>query len=214
MAALAITASSLDKFATEIRHLARTEVREVEEPFSQGQKGSSAMPHKRNPIVCERVSGLARVVRGNLQAALENVALWHERDISHSSAERVILPDSTIALDYMLHLFTGVLEGLRVFPERMRENLEVGGGLAFSQGVLLALIDKGLTREDAYRVVQRAAAAAWDQGRDFKQELQGSPEVRAHLDPVELDALFDPRAYLGNLDQVFVRLEKLEVEGS
>src|SRR2546423_13351936 len=202
-AALAVTASSLDKFALEIRHLARTEVREVEEAFATGQKGSSAMPHKRNPVLCERVCGLARVVRGNLQAALENVALWHERDISHSSAERLIFPDSTIALDYMLHIFTGVVEGLRVFPERMRENLEAGGGLAFSQSVLLALIDKGTTREDAYRVVQTAAAAAWDEGRDFKLELQGSPEVRLHLDPAELDALFDPRAHLHHLDQVF-----------
>ena len=169
------------------------------------------MPHKRNPVLSERVCGLARVVRGNLQAALENVALWHERDISHSSAERVILPDSTIALDYMLHVFTGVLEGLSVFPHRMRENLEAGGGLAFSQGVLLALIDKGMTREDAYRVVQRAAAAAWDEGRDFHSELQGSPEVRHHLDPAELDALFDPRSHLQHLDQVFDRLQKLEV---
>ena len=211
MAALAVTASSLDKFALEIRHLARTEVREVEEPFAEGQKGSSAMPHKRNPVLCERVCGLARVVRANLQAALENVALWHERDISHSSAERVILPDSTIALDYMLHLFTSVLEGLRVFPDRMRANLEAGGGLAFSQGVLLALIDKGMTREDAYRVIQLAAAAAWDEGKDFKSELQASSEVRARLDPVELDAAFDPRAHLAHLDQVFDRLEKLEV---
>jgi adenylosuccinate lyase len=212
MSALAITASSLDKFATEIRHLARTEVREVEEPFGAGQKGSSAMPHKRNPIVCERVTGLARVIRGNLQASLENVALWHERDISHSSAERVILPDSTIGLDYMLHLFTGVLEGLRVFPDRMREHLDFGGGLAFSQGVLLALIDKGLTREDAYRIVQGAAAAAWDEGKDFQGELGASPQVRAHLDPVELAAMFDPATHLRNMDQVFDRLEKLEVE--
>jgi adenylosuccinate lyase len=210
-AALAVTASSLDKFALEIRHLARTEVHEVEEPFGEGQKGSSAMPHKRNPVLCERVCGLARVVRGNLQAALENVALWHERDISHSSAERVILPDSTIALDYMLHLFTGVVEGLRVFPDRMRANLEAGGGLAYSQGVLLALIDKGMTREDAYRVVQGAAAAAWDEGKDFRAELRTSPEVRGHLDPAELDALFDPSLSLGHLEQVFDRLEKLEV---
>src|SRR5438309_10651823 len=171
MAALALTASSLDKFALEIRHLARTEVREVEEAVATGQQGSSAMPHKRNPVVCERVCGLARVLRGNLQAALENVALWHERDISHSSAERVILPDSTIALDYMLHVFTGVMEDLRVFPDRMRANLEAGGGLAFSQGVLLALIDTGMSREDAYRIVQRAAASAWDEGRSFREEI-------------------------------------------
>src|SRR5439155_14918205 len=144
VSALALVGSSLDKLATEIRHLARTEVREVEEPFGAGQKGSSAMPHKRNPVLCERVSGLARVVRGNLQAALENVALWHERDISHSSAERVILPDSTITLDYMLHVFMGVMEGLRVFPGRMRANIEATGGVVFSQAVLLALIDRGL----------------------------------------------------------------------
>src|SRR2546423_7043910 len=211
MSALAVTASSLDKFALELRHLARTEVREVEEAFAAGQKGSSAMPHKRNPVLCERVCGLARVVRGNLQAALENVALWHERDISHSSAERVILPDSTLALDYMLHIFTGVGEWLPGFPDRMRENLEAGGGLAYSQGVLLALVDKGMSREDAYRVVQGAAAAAWDQGRDFRAELGASPEVRRHLDPAELDALFEPALSLGHLDQVFHRLGKLEV---
>jgi adenylosuccinate lyase len=214
MSALAIVASSLDKFALEIRHLARTEVREVEEPFGAGQKGSSAMPHKRNPVLCERVCGLARVVRGNLQASLENVALWHERDISHSSAERVILPDSTLALDYMLHIFTGVMDGLRVFPERMRENLDAGGGLAFSQGVLLALIDKGMSREDAYRVVQHAAAAAWDEGGDFREELRGSPEIQTALDAPELDALFEPTAHLQHLDQVFDRLEKVEVQES
>jgi adenylosuccinate lyase len=211
MSALALAASSLDKFALEIRHLARTEVREVEEAFGAGQKGSSAMPHKRNPVLCERVCGLARVVRGNLQAALENVALWHERDISHSSAERVILPDSTLALDYMLHIFTGVMEGLRVFPERMRQNLDAGGGLAFSQGVLLALIDKGMSREDAYRVVQTSASAAWDEGRDFREELRGSPEIRKLLDGSEFEALFDPTAHLQHLDQVFDRLQKLEV---
>jgi adenylosuccinate lyase len=211
MSALALAASSLDKFALEIRHLARTEVREVEEAFGAGQKGSSAMPHKRNPVLCERVCGLARVVRGNLQAALENVALWHERDISHSSAERVILPDSTLALDYILHIFTGVMEGLRVFPERMRQNLDAGGGLAFSQGVLLALIDKGMSREDAYRVVQTSASAAWDEGRDFREELRGSPEIRKLLDGSEFEALFDPTAHLQHLDQVFHRLEKLEV---
>ncbi len=211
MSALALAASSLDKFALEIRHLARTEVREVEEAFGAGQKGSSAMPHKRNPVLCERVCGLARVVRGNLQAALENVALWHERDISHSSAERVILPDSTLALDYILHIFTGVMEGLRVFPERMRQNLDAGGGLAFSQGVLLALIDKGMSREDAYRVVQTSASAAWDEGRDFREELRGSPEIRKLLDGSEFEALFDPTAHLQHLDQVFDRLQKLEV---
>ncbi len=211
MAALAITASSLDKFALEVRHLARTEVREVEEPFAAGQKGSSAMPHKRNPIICERVCGLARVVRGNLQAALEDVALWHERDISHSSVERVILPDSTILLDYMLALFTGVVEGLRVFPERMRANIEITGGAALSQGVLLALVERGLSREEAYAAVQRAAAAAWDEHADFRAELLGQPGVSQLLSGAELDALLDPAAAVGNLDAVFDRLEKLEV---
>src|SRR2546430_3114153 len=161
LAALAVAASSLDKFALEIRHLARTEVREVQEPFASGQKGSSAMPHKRNPVLSERSCGLARLVRANLQAALEDVALWHERDISHSSVERVILPDSTIALHYMLHVATKVMEGLRVFPERMRANLDSTGGIFFSQKVLLALIDAGLPREEAYGIVQRAATESW-----------------------------------------------------
>lgn len=211
MAALAILASSLDEFATEIRHLARTEVREVQEPFTQGQKGSSAMPHKRNPVRCERITGLARVIRGNLQVALENVALWHERDISHSSAERVILPDSTIALDFMLADLAEVLEGLRVYPERMRENLDAGGGLVYSQGVLLALVDAGLSRDDAYRIVQEAAAAAWDGGEDFRVGLAARPEVAKLLSPGELEALFDPARYLRNLDVVFDRLAKLPV---
>ncbi len=211
MSAVALTASSLDEFATEIRHLARTEVREVQEPFAEGQKGSSAMPHKRNPVLCERISGLARVVRGNLQVALENVALWHERDISHSSAERVILPDSTIALDFMLSEMTKVLEGLRVFPERMRENLDAGGGLAYSQSVLLALIDEGLSRDDAYRIVQKAAAAAWDRGADFRAELGSNPEVARLLAADELGALFDPLRSLRHLDVVFDRLAKLPV---
>jgi adenylosuccinate lyase len=211
MAALAILASSLDEFATEIRHLARTEVREVQEPFSEGQKGSSAMPHKRNPVRCERITGLARVMRGNLQVALENVALWHERDISHSSAERVILPDSTIALDFMLADLAEVLEGLRVYPERMRENLDAGGGLAYSQGVLLALVDAGLSRDDAYRMVQEAAAAAWDGGEDFRAALVARSEVTERVSPGELEALFDPARYLRNLDVVFDRLAKLPV---
>ena len=211
MAALAILASSLDEFATEIRHLSRTEVREVQEPFTEGQKGSSAMPHKRNPVRCERITGLARVIRGNLQAALENVALWHERDISHSSAERVILPDSTIALDFMLADLAEVLERLRVYPERMRENLDAGGGLAYSQGVLLALVDAGLSRDDAYRIVQEAAAAAWDGGEDFRAALAARPEVAERLSTDELEALFDPARYLRNLDVVFDRLAKLPV---
>jgi len=211
MAALAVLASSLDAFATEIRHLARTEVREVQEPFAEGQKGSSAMPHKRNPVRCERITGLARVVRANVQAALENMVLWHERDISHSSAERVVFPDSTTALDFMLAELTEVLEGLEVFPERMRENLNAGGGLVYSQGVLLALVERGMPRDEAYRVVQAAAAKAWDEGKDFRAELAADPDVAPLLSAADLDALFDPERYLRNLDVVFDRLAKLTV---
>ena len=211
LSALAILASSLDRFATEIRHLARTEVREVQEPFAESQKGSSAMPHKRNPVVCERITGLARVIRGNLQAALENMVLWHERDISHSSAERIIFPDSTLALDFMLRDLTWVLEGLRVFPERMRDNLDFGGGLAYSQTVLLALIDGGLSRDEAYAVVQRAAADAWDRGVGFRETIATDPDGGAVLSPEEVAALFEPSRFLRNLDVVFDRLAKLPV---
>jgi adenylosuccinate lyase len=210
MAALAITASTLDAIATEIRHLARTEVREVQEPFTAGQKGSSAMPHKRNPVRCERVTGLARVIRGNLQAALENTVLWHERDISHSSAERVILPDSTMALHFMLAEMTEVLDGLVIYPERMRENLQVGGGLAFSQNVLLALVDAGLPRDEAYAIVQDAAATAWDDDATFRELVASDPRVPERLGE-RLAELFDPAAALRNLDVVFDRLEKVEV---
>jgi adenylosuccinate lyase len=210
MSALAITASTLDAIATELRHLARTEVREVQEPFAAGQKGSSAMPHKRNPVRCERITGLARVIRGNLQAALENTVLWHERDISHSSAERVILPDSAMALDFMLAELTEVLGGLSVFPERMRENLDVGGGLVASQNVLLALVDAGLSRDEAYEIVQAAAAAAWDEGASFRERVGTDPRVRDLLGS-NLDELFDPARALRNLDVVFDRLEKIEV---
>ncbi|MEX2458678.1 MAG: adenylosuccinate lyase [Actinomycetota bacterium] len=211
MAALAVCATTLEAVALEIRHLARTEVREAEEPFTEGQKGSSAMPHKRNPVLCERICGLSRVVRANLQAALENVALWHERDISHSSAERVILPDSTIAVDYMLSLAETVLGGLRVYPERMRENLWASGGVVFSQQVLLALVEKGLTREGAYRAVQAAAAASWDHGEDFRAALLADAAVAGSVTADEIDALLQPERYLSNLDPVFDRLEKLEV---
>jgi adenylosuccinate lyase len=207
--ALALTAATLEKIALEIRHLARTEVREVEEPFSAGQKGSSAMPHKRNPILCERICGLARVVRANQQAALEDVALWHERDISHSSVERVILPDSTIAVDYMLSLAERVVGGMRVFPDRMRQNLDATGGLIFSQGALLALVDRGLSRDEAYAIVQDAAARGWDAGEVFRDVLWADVEPRGLLTRDEFDALFDPAPFVRHLDGVFSRLEKL-----
>ncbi|MEA2555035.1 MAG: adenylosuccinate lyase [Actinomycetota bacterium] len=214
MTAMAITASTLDKMATEIRNLARTELREVQEPFAVSQKGSSAMPHKRNPVVCERVSGLARVVRGYAQAALENVTLWHERDISHSSAERMIFPDATGLLDFMLAEMAWVMDGLIVFPERMAEHVHSLGGIAFSQSVLLALVDAGLSRDEAYRVVQRAASAAWDQEESFKDVITADPEVDRALEPAALDALFDPQRFLQNLGGVFDKLEKLPVEGA
>jgi adenylosuccinate lyase len=206
LAALALTAASLERFATEIRHLARTEVREVQEPFGRGQKGSSAMPHKRNPIVSERICGLARVVRGYAVTGLENVALWHERDISHSSAERVVLPDAFLALDYMLDRFASLVAGLVVLPERMRTNLESTGGLFFSQRLLLALVDSGLARDDAYRLVQRHAMRAWDEGLDFRELVRADDEVSARVD---LDAVFDLSAYTRHVDVVFERLRAL-----
>jgi adenylosuccinate lyase len=208
--ALSITAATIEKIAVEIRHLARTEVREVQEPFGQGQKGSSAMPHKRNPVIAERLTGLARVVRANLQAALEDVALWHERDISHSSVERLILPDSSIAVDYMLHLSIGLLDGLLVFPERMRANLDMTGGLVYSQAVLLALIDAGLSRDDAYGIVQRAAARVWEEGGSLADAV--AAEAGAAISPARMAELFDPMPYVKNLDGVFARLEKLTVD--
>ena len=207
--ALALTAATLEKIALEIRHLARTEVREVEEPFGAGQKGSSAMPHKRNPILCERICGLARGVRANQQAALEDVALWHERDISHSSVERVILPDSTMAVDYMLSLTERVVGGMRVFPDRMRQNLDATGGLIFSQGVLLALVERGLSRDEAYAIVQEAAARGWDAGEPFRDVLWADIEPRGLLTREEFDALFDPAPFVRHLDGVFSRLQKL-----
>ena len=206
MAALALVGSSLDKFATEIRHLQRTEVREVEEPFSEGQKGSSSMPHKRNPVTCEQISGLSRLLRSNLQAALENVALWHERDISHSSVERVILPDSTILLDYLLAKFTGVAEGMRVYPERMRQNLDATHGVIFSQQVLLTLAMAGVTREDAYRLVQRNAMRAWETGESFHELLRAEPEIRAALGEAEIAACFDLGYHLRHVEEVFRRV--------
>ena len=208
--ALAVCASTLDAIATEIRHLARTEVREVQEPFAEGQKGSSAMPHKRNPVVSERVSGLARVIRGQAVTALEDVALWHERDTSHSSAERLILPDATGLLAFMLRDLTWVVGGLVVFPDRMRAQVDSLGGIAFSQTVLLGLVDAGLSRDEAYRIVQRAAAAAWDHDASFRTAIEAEPQA-ANLD---LDALFDPTRFLANLGPLFDRLEKLPVEVS
>jgi adenylosuccinate lyase len=209
LAALALVAASLEKFALEIRHLARTEVAEVAEPFGKGQKGSSAMPHKRNPVVSERICGLARVVRANALVGLENVALWHERDISHSSAERIVIPDSFLALDYMLDRFTWLVEGLVVRPERMLRNLEDGHGLFFSQRLLLALVESGLPRDDAYRLVQRHAMRAWDEGIDFPELVHADAEIAG---AVELDAVFDLGAYTRNTGVVFDRLRALREE--
>src|SRR5215218_103927 len=181
LSALAVCAASVERFATEIRHLARTEVREVQEPFGRGQKGSSAMPHKRNPIVSERLCGLARVVRAAATVGLENVALWHERDISHSSAERVVLPDAFLALDYMLDRFAWLVEGLVVDAGRMRRNLEASYGLVFSQRVLLALVESGLARDDAYRLVQRNAMRAWEEGQDFRELVRVDREIAGRV---------------------------------
>jgi adenylosuccinate lyase len=203
---LAIIASSLEKFATEIRGLQRTEVREVEEPFEEGQTGSSAMPHKRNPELCERICGLARLIRGHALTSLENIALWHERDISHSSTERIILPDSCLALDYMLSIFTSIMRGLKVYPENMRRNIELTQGLVFSQRVLLALINKGLTREEAYKMVQDHAMKAWEEKKDFLSLLEADKRITAHLSKKELNSLFDYGYYLKHVDEVFERL--------
>src|SRR5437879_12040828 len=203
-AALALVGASIEKFAVEIRHLQRTEVREAEEPFGKGQKGSSAMPHKRNPILSENRSGLSRLLRGYAVSALEDVALWHERDISNSSVERVIGPDATVTLDFMLHRFAGLVDGLRVHPERMRENLEATRGLVFSQPVLLKLIERGMERQAAYVVVQRNAMKVWDEDRDFRSLLAQDPEVK--LTPAELDQCFDLQRELRHVDAVFDRV--------
>ena len=202
---LALIAASLEKFATEIRGLQRTEIREVEEPFGTGQTGSSSMPHKRNPELSERVCGLARLVRGHSVTALENVALWGERDISHSSAERVILPDSCLALDYSLNLFTGVMRDLVVYPDRMKQNMDTTKGLLFSQRVLLALIDKGLGREDAYKIVQRNSSRVLDEGVGFREALEADAEVSERLTPEEIDDLFDHSYYVRYVDDTFER---------
>ncbi len=202
---LALIAASLEKFATEIRSLQRTEVREVEEPFGEGQTGSSAMPHKRNPELSERVCGLARLLRGYSVTALENVALWHERDISHSSAERLILPDSCMALDYITSLFAQVMQGLRVYPDRMMENIESTRGVTFSQRVLLALIEQGLSREKAYEITQRNAMRSWDEKLDFRQLLRDEPDVAEHLQGDALEDMFDYGYYIRYVDETFQR---------
>jgi adenylosuccinate lyase len=211
--ALALAATSLERFAVEIRHLARTEVREVEEPFATGMKGSSAMPHKRNPKVAERICGLARVVRAAAVVGMENVPLWHERDISQSSAERVTLPDAFLALDYMLDRFVWIVEGLVVYPERMRRNLEASHNLFFSHRLLLALVEAGLPRDQAYRLVQRNAMRAWDEERDFIALVRADDEVAQHLDPTALDAVFDLAATVRHVDTVFERLAALVGKG-
>ncbi|MBF0457137.1 MAG: adenylosuccinate lyase [Nitrospirae bacterium] len=206
MTTLAIVASTIEKIAVEIRHLQRTEVREAEEPFSVGQKGSSAMPHKRNPIGSENLTGLARVVRSNAMAALENVALWHERDISHSSVERIIIPDSTILVDYMLVRLKGILSKLVVYPDAMMKNLELSHGLFNSQKVLLALTTAGMTRENAYALVQKNAMESWADGRDFKKLLQTSEAVNKYISSDALDKLFDPDDYLRHIDFIYNRV--------
>jgi adenylosuccinate lyase len=209
LAALALCATSLERFATEIRQLARTEVREVEEPFAAGMKGSSAMPHKRNPKVAERICGLARIVRAAAIVGFENVPLWHERDISHSSAERVAIPDAFLALDYMLDRFTWIVDDLVVYPERMERNLWSSHGLFFSHRLLLALIESGLERADAYRLVQANAMRAWDEERDFAELVRADPAIVEHLDEAALTAVFDLHATIAHLDHAFDRLRRL-----
>jgi adenylosuccinate lyase len=204
--ALALLAAALEKIALEVRHLQRTEVREVEEPFSVGQKGSSAMPHKRNPVVCEQICGLARVVRSNAQAAMENIALWHERDISHSSVERVILPDSTILCDYLIDKAIWLVKGMRVYPERMRRNLDLTRGLVFSGQLLLDLASAGMLREQAYAVVQGKAMEAWENDGDFRAEMESHPEVRALLSPERIAYAFSLERQLDNVGAIFDRV--------
>ncbi len=206
VSALAVCGASLEKMATEIRNLQRTDVLEVEEPFKKGQKGSSSMPHKRNPIICERVAGMARLLRGYAVAAMEDVALWHERDISHSSVERVILPDATIALDYMLVKFTGVIKDLVVYPDRMRANMDKARGLVFSQKLLLDLARAGLSREDAYALVQEAAMETWESGKPFEETVRARKAITSKLDKTTLDAVFNLDHYLREVDTIFDRV--------
>ena len=206
LSTLAIIASSLEKFALQVRHWQRTEVREAQEKFTKGQKGSSAMPHKRNPIISERICGLARVVRANSLVGLENVALWHERDISHSSAERVVLPDSSIALDYLLHKTTSLIDGLIVYPDRMLENLNATRGLIFSGQLLLVLTQKGVARETAYEWVQRSAMKVWDEEKDFQTLVKADADIRAHLSVAEIERVFSLDTYLRNVDAIFERV--------
>jgi adenylosuccinate lyase len=206
LSVLGVLASSIDRITTEIRHLQRSDVREVEEPFGSKQKGSSAMPHKRNPIGCENISGLSRIVRANVQAGLEDIALWHERDITHSSVERVILPDSTTLCDFILVRVTKILDGLLVYPERMLSNLQITKGLIFSQAVLLALTNSGLSREAAYDIVQRNAMRTWAGEGSFKELLSGDTDLTAALTAAQLDACFDPDALLDHVDAIFDRV--------
>ena len=207
MSAVAITAGTLDQLATEIRHLQRNEVREIEEPFQKGQKGSSAMPHKRNPILCERVTGLSRVIKANVNVALDNITLWHERDISHSSAERVIFPDSTIALDYLLHRMIFIISNLHVYPENMMENINRTGGLFYSQSLLLKLIEKGMSREDAYKLVQEKAMRVWKKEGTLRELMEKDPEVTAKVSKKEFDVIFDLQRYLKNIDAIYKKAE-------
>ena len=204
---LANMAASLEKIAIEIRHLQRTEVLEAEEFFQKGQKGSSAMPHKRNPIVTERITGMARLLRGNAMVAMENIALWHERDISHSSVERIIIPDSTTVMDYMLNKMIFLIENLLVYPKNMRRNLDITGGLIFSQEVLLALVKKGITRENAYAMVQRNAMQVWEKKKDFNSLLKADEEISNILNNNEIDALFDLNKVMKNINKIYKRLE-------
>ncbi|HEK84961.1 MAG: adenylosuccinate lyase [Candidatus Saccharicenans sp.] len=208
MSCLALIATSLEKFALEIRHLQKTEVLEVEEPFTKGQKGSSSMPHKRNPVRCERIAGLARIIRGNLQVSLENIPLWHERDISHSSAERIIFPDSFILTDYLLTEMIDIISNWNVYPKRMLQNINTTRGLIFSQAVLLALTHKGLSREEAYKLVQNCSMKAWQENLDFRELVKSDPQISRHLSPKELEVCFSLQPYLQKIDFIFERVFK------